>query len=63
MDTTTFEVENCGKQLLIRDDSVIIEFTAGLPGLNAFLEMILISRDKDGILRYHKSIFDYLVTE
>jgi hypothetical protein len=63
IDTSTFEVNNCGKQLVVRNDSVIIEFTAGVPGIHNFLEMILISQDNQGIFRYHKSTFDYLATE
>jgi hypothetical protein len=63
IDTLTTKIRTCSNRLPIRSDSVIIEFTAGVPGRHKFLDLTLISRDKQGTFRYHKATFNYYSIE
>lgn len=63
IDTTTFKIQNCTERVPIREGMVIIQFTAGVPGLHGFPDLVLTSRDESHVFRYHEVSFDYFAID
>ena len=64
VDTVTYKIDDCKKELLVKDDTILIAFKPNVVGQHQFTETVIgISKGPDNILRYHTGTFDYTVVE
>ena len=64
VDTVTYKVDGCNKELLVKNDTILIAFKPNEVGRHQFSETIMgISKGKDNLLRYHTGTFNYTVVE
>ncbi|MFT7033889.1 MAG: hypothetical protein ACJA2S_002398 [Cyclobacteriaceae bacterium] len=64
IDTTLFKVDSCVKGFVVKNDTLYVAFKPRTVRKKKFNEIIVgISRDKDGVFRYHMGTFEYEVVE
>lgn len=64
VDTVTYKVDGCNKELLVKNDTILIAFKPNKVGRHQFSETVTgISKGKDNVLRYHTGTFNYTVVE
>lgn len=62
VDTVKYKVDGCNKELMVKNDTILIAFKPNEIGQHQFSETVVgISKGKDNVLRYHTGTFDYTV--
>lgn len=62
-DTATFKIDGCSQQLMVKSDTVFIGFSPNKAGIHSFPSMVILTQDKQRVLRSYSYEFQYKVFE
>ena len=63
VDTVTYKVSGCKDGLIVKEDTILIGFRPSRTGFYAFLPVMILTKDREGVFRTLRYTFDYKVVE